>query len=132
MIYGVLGSHMHRGLAAVHWVPYANCSCPLSLLTLRSALRAPPSYDPLLPLTPAFLLPSSCDPLLPATPYSLQYLPLPQSGVYEYTTDEHGRKRLVINAQNCLHCKSCDIKDPTQNIKWTVPEGGGGPGYTCM
>jgi hypothetical protein len=53
-------------------------------------------------------------------------------GVYEYQADAHGRKRLVINAQNCLHCKTCDIKDPQQNIKWTVPEGGGGPGYTTM
>ena len=41
-------------------------------------------------------------------------------------------KRLQINAQNCLHCKACDIKDPTQNIEWTVPEGGGGPGYQLM
>jgi electron-transferring-flavoprotein dehydrogenase len=36
---------------------------------------------------------------------------------------------LVINAQNCVHCKTCDIKDPTQNIDWTTPEGGGGPNY---
>ncbi|KAG1664117.1 hypothetical protein FOA52_011940 [Chlamydomonas sp. UWO 241] len=54
------------------------------------------------------------------------------AGVYEYVRDEHGRSRLVINAQNCLHCKTCDIKDPRQNIKWAVPEGGGGPGYTTM
>lgn len=47
------------------------------------------------------------------------------AGVYEY--DEHGQ--LTINSQNCLHCKACDIKDPTQNIHWTVPEGGGGPNY---
>eukprot|EP00798_Chlamydomonas_sp_ICE-L_P026766 gene26766-4343_t len=52
------------------------------------------------------------------------------AGVFEYTTDEHGRKKLGINAQNCLHCKTCDIKDPEQNIKYTVPEGGGGPNYT--
>lgn len=55
-----------------------------------------------------------------------------RSGVYEYTTDEHGRTQLQINAQNCLHCKACDIKDPQQNIKWTVPEGGGGPNYKVM
>ena len=54
------------------------------------------------------------------------------AGVYEYTTTEQGRPKLVINAQNCLHCKACDIKDPSQNIKWTVPEGGGGPNYTVM
>ncbi|KAI8470583.1 MAG: hypothetical protein J3K34DRAFT_451770 [Monoraphidium minutum] len=42
------------------------------------------------------------------------------------------RRRLQINAQNCLHCKACDVKDPRQNIKWTVPEGGGGPNYTIM
>ncbi|KAL3641692.1 hypothetical protein CASFOL_012507 [Castilleja foliolosa] len=52
--------------------------------------------------------------------------------VYEYIVDEKGRSKLQINAQNCLHCKACDIKDPKQNIKWTVPEGGGGPGYTVM
>ena len=54
------------------------------------------------------------------------------AGVYEYKEGEHGQPELVINAQNCLHCKACDIKDPTQNIKWTVPEGGGGPSYTLM
>ncbi|KAF5841079.1 electron transfer flavo protein-ubiquinone oxidoreductase-domain-containing protein, partial [Dunaliella salina] len=53
------------------------------------------------------------------------------AGVYEYTQDEHGRTKLQINAQNCLHCKACDIKDPLQNIKWTVPEGGG-PMYSLM
>lgn len=52
--------------------------------------------------------------------------------VYEYTPDENGHQKLLINAQNCLHCKACDIKDPKQNIEWTVPEGGGGPGYTIM
>ncbi|CAI5462987.1 unnamed protein product [Closterium sp. Yama58-4] len=52
--------------------------------------------------------------------------------VYEYVEDDNGQPSLSINAQNCLHCKACDIKDPTQNIQWTVPEGGGGPGYTVM
>ena len=41
-------------------------------------------------------------------------------------------QRLQINAQNCVHCKTCDIKDPTQNIVWVTPEGGGGPNYTAM
>jgi electron-transferring-flavoprotein dehydrogenase len=50
--------------------------------------------------------------------------------VYEYHDAPDGAKQLVINAQNCLHCKACDIKDPSQNINWTVPEGGGGPKYT--
>jgi electron-transferring-flavoprotein dehydrogenase len=45
---------------------------------------------------------------------------------------EHGSPRLQINAQNCVHCKTCDIKDPTQNINWVVPEGGGGPNYPNM
>lgn len=54
------------------------------------------------------------------------------AGVYEYVKNEHGEEALHINAQNCLHCKACDIKDPTQNIKWTVPEGGGGPAYDVM
>ncbi|EMS67418.1 Electron transfer flavoprotein-ubiquinone oxidoreductase, mitochondrial [Triticum urartu] len=50
----------------------------------------------------------------------------------QYVSDENGDPKLHINAQNCLHCKACDIKDPKQNIEWTVPEGGGGPGYTVM
>eukprot|EP00892_Ulva_mutabilis_P009925 jgi/Ulvmu1/7304/UM035_0093.1 len=55
------------------------------------------------------------------------------AGVYEHVEDsDTGRTKLLINAQNCLHCKACDIKDPTQNIVWTVPEGGGGPNYSMM
>lgn len=55
------------------------------------------------------------------------------SGVYEYVPMEDGDgERLQINAQNCIHCKTCDIKDPTQNINWVVPEGGGGPAYNGM
>jgi electron-transferring-flavoprotein dehydrogenase len=53
------------------------------------------------------------------------------AGVYEFV-EEGGRIRLQINAQNCVHCKTCDIKDPTQNINWVVPEGGGGPNYPNM
>ena len=53
------------------------------------------------------------------------------AGVYEYVGAENERK-LQINAQNCIHCKACDIKDPMQNIKWQPPEGGGGPNYTRM
>ena len=53
------------------------------------------------------------------------------AGVYEIV-EEAGDKRLQINAQNCVHCKTCDIKDPTQNIVWTTPEGGGGPNYPNM
>jgi len=53
------------------------------------------------------------------------------AGVYEFV-EEGGRARLQINAQNCVHCKTCDIKDPTQNINWVVPEGGGGPNYPNM
>lgn len=54
------------------------------------------------------------------------------AGVYEFVPDEKGGQRLQINAQNCVHCKTCDIKDPTQNIVWVPPEGGGGPNYTSM
>jgi len=54
------------------------------------------------------------------------------AGVYEFVDAEAGGKRLQINAQNCVHCKTCDIKDPRQNIKWVTPEGGGGPNYTSM
>lgn len=53
------------------------------------------------------------------------------ANVYEYVTTPKGQK-LQINAQNCVHCKTCDIKDPTQNIVWLNPEGGGGPNYTNM
>ena len=74
----------------------------------------------------------------PATPTSInqplyagpeaRYCP---AGVYEFVEDG-AEKRLQINAQNCLHCKTCDVKDPTQNITWTTPEGAGGPNYPNM
>jgi electron-transferring-flavoprotein dehydrogenase len=54
------------------------------------------------------------------------------AGVYEYVPADGGGQRLQINAQNCVHCKTCDIKDPTQNIVWVTPEGGGGPSYPNM
>ncbi len=54
------------------------------------------------------------------------------AGVYEFVGVEEGDPKLVINAQNCVHCKTCDIKDPTQNIDWVTPEGGGGPNYPNM
>ena len=54
------------------------------------------------------------------------------AGVYEFVDAEAGGKRLQINAQNCVHCKTCDIKDPRQNIRWVTPEGGGGPNYPGM
>ena len=54
------------------------------------------------------------------------------AGVYEFVQSESGEPRLQINAQNCVHCKTCDIKDPTQNINWVTPEGGGGPNYPNM
>jgi electron-transferring-flavoprotein dehydrogenase len=59
---------------------------------------------------------------------SARYCP---AGVYEWV-EEGGAPKFVINAQNCVHCKTCDIKDPTQNINWTTPEGGGGPNYPNM
>jgi len=59
---------------------------------------------------------------------SARYCP---AGVYEWV-EEAGRPRFVINAQNCVHCKTCDIKDPNQNITWAPPEGGGGPNYPNM
>jgi electron-transferring-flavoprotein dehydrogenase len=59
---------------------------------------------------------------------SARYCP---AGVYEWV-EEAGQPRYVINAQNCVHCKTCDIKDPNQNINWVPPEGGGGPNYTNM
>ena len=61
---------------------------------------------------------------------SARYCP---AAVYEWTLDAGtGENRFVINAQNCVHCKTCDIKDPNQNINWTTPEGGGGPNYPNM
>jgi electron-transferring-flavoprotein dehydrogenase len=54
------------------------------------------------------------------------------AGVYEFVDDSAGGQKLQINAQNCVHCKTCDIKDPTQNIVWVAPEGGGGPNYAGM
>jgi electron-transferring-flavoprotein dehydrogenase len=60
---------------------------------------------------------------------STRYCP---AGVYEWVTDANGEQRYQINAQNCVHCKTCDIKDPNQNINWVTPEGGGGPNYPNM
>ena len=54
------------------------------------------------------------------------------AAVYEILLDDKGHPRFQINAQNCVHCKTCDIKDPAQNITWTCPEGGGGPNYSGM
>lgn len=54
------------------------------------------------------------------------------AGVYEFIKSDDGSDKLQINAQNCVHCKTCDIKDPTQNIVWVTPEGGGGPNYPNM
>jgi electron-transferring-flavoprotein dehydrogenase len=54
------------------------------------------------------------------------------ANVYEFVSNPHSAPYLQINAQNCVHCKACDVKDPTQNITWTPPEGGGGPNYTNM
>jgi len=77
------------------------------------------------------------DPSIPVT-YNLPIYDAPEqrycpAGVYEIVRDDDGSNpRLQINAQNCVHCKTCDIKDPTQNINWVVPEGGGGPNYPNM
>ncbi len=54
------------------------------------------------------------------------------AGVYEVVEDDAGQPRFQINFQNCVHCKTCDIKDPAQNITWVAPEGGGGPNYPNM
>jgi electron-transferring-flavoprotein dehydrogenase len=54
------------------------------------------------------------------------------AGVYEIVGLDEGKPELQINGQNCIHCKTCDIKDPSQNIVWIAPEGGGGPSYSKM
>jgi len=75
------------------------------------------------------------DPAVPVKVNLAQYAGPEQrycpAGVYEFV-DLDSAPRLQINAQNCVHCKSCDIKDPTQNIVWVAPEGGGGPNYPNM
>jgi len=77
------------------------------------------------------------DPAVPIT-INLERYDAPEqrycpAGVYEIVRDDDGSNpRLQINAQNCVHCKTCDIKDPTQNIVWVAPEGGGGPNYPNM
>ena len=60
---------------------------------------------------------------------SARYCP---AGVYEWVVEDNADPKFVINSQNCVHCKTCDIKDPNQNINWTTPEGGGGPNYPNM
>jgi electron-transferring-flavoprotein dehydrogenase len=60
---------------------------------------------------------------------SARYCP---AGVYEFVKDDAGNDKFVINFQNCVHCKTCDIKDPRQNIVWTTPQGGDGPNYPGM
>jgi electron-transferring-flavoprotein dehydrogenase len=76
--------------------------------------------DPMIPV--AVNLPDYAEP-------ATRYCP---AGVYEILTDADGNPRFQINAQNCVHCKTCDIKDPSQNITWVCPEGGGGPNYAGM
>ncbi|MFP7569210.1 electron transfer flavoprotein-ubiquinone oxidoreductase [Marivita sp. S2033] len=76
------------------------------------------------------------DPAIPVAVNLPKYAGLSQrycpAGVYEFVKSEDGSDKFVINFQNCVHCKTCDIKDPSQNIEWTVPQGGDGPNYPNM
>ena len=63
---------------------------------------------------------------VPSSPY------MDVVAVYEMEEDSNGSKRLKLNPSNCLHCKTCEIKDPYKNILWTCPEGGGGPKYSIV
>ena len=54
------------------------------------------------------------------------------AGVYEVQLNSNNNNEFIINSQNCIHCKTCDIKEPSQNINWVTPEGGGGPNYSNM
>lgn len=124
--------HLKTGLAAQHQpIEYPKPDGKISFDLLTNVSRTGTNHNENQPAHLKLTKPEVAEQVNLAQYAGLESRYCP-AGVYEFPKDEKGVAHLQINAQNCIHCKTCDIKDPTQNITWTTPEGGGGPGYTMM